>query len=216
VNAKKILSHIYPATIKSGITKQGQAYEINFENGNKVLNSQNANYSYGSLHQVMQKGIFESLKLITPKKILMLGLGAGSAVEILNKKCDWPIEITAVELDEDLVGFALNECDIGRFRNLTIITANAFEWLKQAKDLQFDLIIDDIFLDDKVPAECFEKEYLASLSGLLSPNGIYFRNMMNIQDAAKLHYDQQLNTIFKSVTIRKTRDYENLIYLCQG
>ncbi len=152
---------------------------------------------------------------MTPKKILMLGLGAGSAVEILNRKCDWPIEITAVELDEDLVGFALNEFDIGRFGNLTIITADAFEWIKNAGEQQFDLIIDDIFMDDQVPAECFEEQYLGTVSKLMAPKGIYFRNMMNLADTKKLQYDKKLNTIFQSVHISKARDYENLIYLCQ-
>lgn len=214
MNAKKLISLIYPATIKSGITKQGQVYEINYENGYKVLNSKNANYSFGSLHQIMQKGIFETLKRIQPKKILMLGLGAGSAVEILHKKCSWPIEITALEFDEDLIRFAKEEFNMQRYDNLNIIHADAFEWIKLNSELKFDFIIDDLFMDDQVPEKCLENDFLTAIPALLNDNGIYFRNMMNLSSPVIQLYDNYLNAIYRQVNVYKAKGYENLIYLC--
>lgn len=215
MSAKNQPGHDPSTSIKSGITRQGQAYEIGFENGYKVLNSQNANYSYGSLHQIMQKGIFESLKLIKPEKILLLGLGAGSAVDILNKKCHWPIEIIAVEFDADIIRLAKDEFDITRFNNLEITEADAFEWIKGNPELQYDLIIDDIFVDDRVPYACLEHDYLSDITKHLKENGIYFRNMMNNVEEENQAYERLLGTFFRSVNTFKAKKYANRIYLCK-
>ncbi len=214
MNSKKAISYLFPTTVKTGVTSKGQSYEINFENGYKVLNSQNANYSYGSLHQIMQKGIFEVLKKIKPTRILMLGLGGGSAVEILHKKCDWPITIKAIEFDEDLAQFAKEEFKMNTYPALEIVIDDAFEWVKNNQDCKFDLIIDDLFLDDQVPETCFEKKYLEYMSHLLSENGIYFRNMMNIKENLRLTYETYLQSLFTRINCTKAKGYDNLIYLC--
>lgn len=215
MQTKKAISYLFPTKIKSGTTRKGQVYEINFENGYKVLNSQNANYSYGSLHQIMQKGIFESLKLIQPTRVLMLGLGGGSAVEILSKKCHWPFQIKAIEFDEDLVQFAQDEFNIGRFKMLNIEIADAFEWLQKSSDEGYDLIIDDLFIDDQVPEPCFELDYLKTVSKHLSPQGIYFRNMMNLRSEQQSMYEKNLAAVFSSIICTKAKGYDNLIYLCR-
>ena len=214
MQTKKAFSYLFPTTLKSGTTRKGQVYEINFENGYKVLNSQNANYSSGSLHQIMQKGIFEALKIIKPERILMLGLGGGSAVEILSKKCAWPIQIKAIEFDEDLVKFAHEEFNIGRYKMLNIEIADAFEWLKKERVEAYDLIIDDLFMDDQVPEPCFELDYLKTVSKHLNPNGIYFRNMMNLSSQNHATYEKNLYTIFSKIKCTMAKGFDNLIYLC--
>jgi spermidine synthase len=215
MQTKKAISYLFPTKIKSGTTSKGQVYEINFENGYKVLNSKNANYSYGSLHQIMQKGIFEALKIIKPGRILMLGLGGGSAVEILSKKCAWPFQIKAIEFDEDLVKFAHEEFNISRFKMLSIEIADAFEWLNKENEAGFDLIIDDLFIDDQVPERCFELDYLLKVSKHLSANGIYFRNMMNLSAQNHATYEKNLYTIFSKINCTKAKGFDNLIYLCR-
>ena len=215
MQTKKAISYLFPTKIKSGTTSKGQVYEINFENGYKVLNSQNANYSYGSLHQIMQKGIFESLKIIKPQRILMLGLGGGSAVEILSKKCAWPFQIKAIEFDEDLVKFAHEEFNIGRYKMLNIEIADAFEWIQKASEDGYDLIIDDLFIDDQVPEPCFELDYLKTVSKQLTPQGIYFRNMMNLSSNQQKAYEKNLEDTFSQVNCTKAKGFDNLIYLCR-
>ncbi|MDI1235558.1 MAG: fused MFS/spermidine synthase [bacterium] len=214
MNTRKAISYLFPTKVKSGITSKGQVYEINFENGYKVLNSQNANYSYGSLHQIMQKGIFESLKKIKPQNILMLGLGGGSAVEILSKKCAWPFKVTAIEFDEDLVQFAREEFDINQYQMLTIVVADAFEWLQTPNTEQYDLIIDDLFVDDQVPELCFGRTYLTQLTQRLTDGGIYFRNMMNLTTEKQNRYEKILKDVFPNTNCTKAKGYDNLIYLC--
>lgn len=214
MDSKKALSYIFPSVVKKGITAKGQVFEIGYENGIKVLNSNNANYSYGSLHSVMQKGIAEILKNHSIVSVLMLGLGAGSAIEILHKKCAVKPAITAVEYDEDIVKIACEDFAIQRFPHLKMIVADAFHWIKN-NTFTYDLIIDDIFVDDTIPDQCFTADYLEHIVSALNPGGIYFRNMMNLSTQQTAVYQQLLNQSFSTVDVMKVKVYNNLIYLCK-
>ncbi|MES2618834.1 MAG: fused MFS/spermidine synthase [Bacteroidota bacterium] len=214
MDSKKALSYIFPSIVKKGITSKGQTFEICYENGIKVLNSNNANYSYGSLHSVMQKGIAEILKKQSVNSVLMLGLGAGSAIEILHKKCPVTPVITAIEYDEDIVKIACEDFNIQRFKQLKLIVADAFQWLNN-NTTTYDLIIDDIFVDDTIPEQCFNADYLNRIANSLNPGGIYFRNMMNLSTQQTVSYQQLVNAAFSSVDVMKVKVYNNLIYLCK-
>lgn len=191
----------------------GQHYEIGYENGIKVLNSSNVNYSFGSLHKVMQKGLTEILKLHQPENVLMLGLGAGSAIDILYRKCTpFPV-ITAIEYDADIIRIARDEFDVMRFPGLQLRESDAFEWL-QSNTAQFDLLIDDIFVDDLIPEACFTVEYLKHICNALSKDGVYFRNMMKLGNKEKTAYERILRSCFKKVEGYPVKPYDNRIYIC--
>jgi len=46
---KNVFSYVLPQTIEAGKTALGQTYEVNYENGHKVLNSANVNYKFWKL-----------------------------------------------------------------------------------------------------------------------------------------------------------------------
>jgi spermidine synthase len=213
---KKIFSYVLPQKIKEGVTSLGQHYEINFENGVKVLNSENTNYSFGSLHQIMQKGIDEVLKTHQPKKILMLGLGAGSALHILNKKCKWDFEVVVVELDGDLIDIAKEEFELNKYNNVEILHNNAELAVSELNAKSFDLVIDDVFWDNQVPAFCLSEAYLQNCSSLLRSEGVYMRNIMADASFKFKTYEAQLKKNFNKVNSMLHAVYGNKIYFCQN
>lgn len=213
---KKILSYVLPQKIKEGRTGLGQHYEINYENGVKVLNSENTNYSFGSLHQIMQKGIDEVLKNHQPKMILMLGLGAGSALNILNKKCKWPYHVVVVELDGDLIEIAKEEFELKTYDNLELIHDSAEQAIDRLSKQTFDLVIDDVFWDNQVPEFCMEERYLNACSGLLKGEGVYMRNIMADPSFKFKNYEKQLKKTFLKVNSMQHAVYGNKIYFCQN
>lgn len=216
VSTKKLLSYVVPLVLEEGKTKLGQTYEVNFENGVKVLNSANTNYSFGSLHQIMLKGIEEVLRKHQPKKVLMLGLGAGSALSVLNKKCQWSFNVTAVELDSDLIRIAEEHFDLKNYSNLNMINGDAAEQVKLLPAASFDFIIDDVFMDDTVPAFCRETSYIEACRRLLESGGIYMRNVMaNGFEHMKL-YEEELKNNFKDVYSLKHKTYGNRIFFCKA
>lgn len=205
-----------PLVLEEGKTQIGQSYEVNFENGVKVLNSANTNYSFGSLHQIMLKGIEEVLRKQQPKKVLMLGLGAGSALSVLSKKCQWPYTVTAVELDADLIRIAKAHFELSTYDNLTLINGDAAEQVTQLPAASFDFIIDDVFMDDSVPEFCRSISYINSCRQLLEPGGVYMRNVMaNGFDNMK-QYEQDLKEHFKDVYSLKHKTYGNRIFFCKA
>ncbi len=205
-----------PLVLEEGKTQIGQSYEVNFENGVKVLNSANTNYSFGSLHQIMLKGIEEVLRKQQPKKVLMLGLGAGSALSVLSKKCQWPYTVTAVELDADLIRIAKAHFELSTYDNLTLINGDAAVQVTQLPVASFDFIIDDVFMDDSVPEFCRSISYINSCRQLLEPGGVYMRNVMaNGFDNMK-QYEQDLKEHFKDVYSLKHKTYGNRIFFCKA
>lgn len=204
-----------PQVIEEGVTELGQHYEVNFENGVKVLNSKNTNYSFGSLHQIMLKGIDEVLKTHQPKSILMLGLGAGSAIDILNRRCNWQHQITVVEIDQKLIEIAKEHFNLSHYEHVTTIQGDASLVVKELNKGHYDLIIDDVFWDDDVPAFCRSTEYLEANAALLNKNGVYMRNTMAMQAEASHLFEKALKSTFTEFDSVTHQVYKNKIYFCR-
>jgi len=213
---KKVLSYILPNSIKKGTTLLGQDYDVAYEYGKKVLNSANANYSFGSLHEVMQKGITMLLKNNSPQKVLVLGLGGGSCIEILNRKCKGKLSITAVEIDTDIIDLAQTYFDIGRYTNVKIINGDAQNLFKYIPDEinTFDLIVDDVFWDNQMPDFCYQKDYVKQAKLFLNEKGCYFRNVMEQDSLKLLSYEALLKDEFDSIAKSDVLKHSNKIYLC--
>ncbi len=123
------------------------ALEIRWENGRKVLNSDNGNQSFGSLHGVWVQ-TFAALDLPTRniRTVLMLGLGAGSVVHILRKELHIPAPITAVEVDPVMVGLAREQFGLKYMDNVHVVQGDAIVQL-HALSKRFDLVVVDLFAD---------------------------------------------------------------------
>jgi len=216
MSTKKLLSYVVPLVLEEGTTQIGQSYEVNFENGVKVLNSKNTNYSFGSLHQIMLKGIEEILRQHSVKNILMLGLGAGSALSVFEKKCHWPYEVTAVELDSDLIRIAREHFGLDHYTNLTIQEGDAKQMVATFEEAQFDCIIDDVFMDDQVPLFCRQSDYILNCRRLLEKGGVYMRNVMANGFEDMKQYEALLKDNFSHVYSLKHKTYGNRIYFCEA
>ncbi|MDP2176814.1 MAG: fused MFS/spermidine synthase [Bacteroidota bacterium] len=212
---KQLLSYIYPTEIKKGTTTLGQFYELVYENGTKVLNSQNVNYSFGSLHQVMLKGIIKTLEFIQPKNILMLGLGGGSAVKILRDKLPKDVQITAVEIDSDIIKIAKTDFGLVDDKFITIIEESAETALNQLNAEAFDFIIDDVFWDNTIPSFCLSENYLKNCSRVLQKEGIFFRNIMLNDEIVLSNYESILNNLFEKIDKSVVKKHGNILYICQ-
>lgn len=216
MKSKKLISFVFPQKIEEGKTGLGQKYEINFENGQKVLNSENTNYSFGSLHQIMLKGLDEVFRSHKPEKILMLGLGAGSALSVLKRKCKWNYHVTVVEIDAGLIDIARQHFGLDEYKNINLINMDARDAIKTLGENSFDLIIDDIFWDSDIPGFCMESEYLSQNKKLLKGNAVYMRNTMKTDAMDHKAYEKTLSGVFPMYYSLKHPDYGNKIYFCQG
>ena len=82
---RKLLSYFIPITIHKKKSFVNKSIEVTWNNGELVIDSQNTNYSYGSLQRILRKGLkyigFERIKNF--ENILILGVAGGSVVKTL-------------------------------------------------------------------------------------------------------------------------------------
>lgn len=197
----RILSFVWPITIKKITTSRGQKLFVVYEFGTKVLNSVNANYSYGSLHRAFTfilKHFFQGNP--QPHNTLVLGLGAGSIVSILRVTHKINTPITAIELENEIIELANDEFELKKFKQVYTINADAYEWMYQNNRQRFDLILDDMFMDSDLPKDAYSSENLNAIKSHLTTEGVYIRNCIFKNEEERLTMHQKLSEIFDTVS----------------
>ena len=165
---KKSLSYLWPLT-KSYDSDYSGKLEVSWINGRKVLDSHNANYSYGALEKVMDHGLAKN-RADRGAPVLVLGLGGGSVIPLLRNKYNYYSEITAVEIDPAVIEIARKEFGIEEYGPLEIICADAEDFVRSGTG-DFGLIIVDLFLDLQVPEQFFTPAFWNNISSLLMHHG---------------------------------------------
>lgn len=200
--------------VEKGVTSMGQRYDVSIESGRKVLNSVHTNYSFGSLHKVMLKGINEVYRKMTPDDVLMLGLGAGSALEILEMKGSGRCRVTAVEIDQGIIDVAERHFGLGSRQHLQVICKSAEQAVFDLLPASYDLVVDDVFLDNEMPDFSYGERYLEQIGRLLRQKGVYMRNVMGDNKRTD-SFESALRNIFQEIKVLVEPDFGNRIYLCQ-
>lgn len=174
---KKIISYIYPINVKKVVSERSGVIEITYVNGKLVMDSKHANYSYGDLQKVLQKGLrhIGKEKLQKCESILILGVAGGSVIQTLIKEFEITAAITGVEIDETTLKLANSYFKLSDVGQLNLINADAFQFINTSKST-FDLIIVDIFNDDQMPNELFLDMFWNDTYKLLSNNGLCLFN----------------------------------------
>jgi spermidine synthase len=113
-----------------------------------------------------------------PRRLLMLGLGGGTALRQLTKLIP-QLQITAVELDGGMISLARKFMHLDEL-NLTIVHDEAYAWLKKNRQ-SFDAIVDDVYgsgaLDVSRPT-CYTPELATALQRALAPGGVFAANLV--------------------------------------
>jgi spermidine synthase len=154
---------------KKIITKFNGPVYITTHNRKKELDTETVNYSFGSLQQILEDGL-KKIDFKNVNSVLILGLGGGSVIESLRKKFRFKGEITAVELDPVIIRIANREFNISRDFKPRIISGNAFDVMKSLPGF-FDLIIIDLYINNKVPARAFSLIFWKNILRILNQNG---------------------------------------------
>ena len=105
---KKWLSWIIPITIYKSDSKISKSLEITWTNGKLVLDTQNTNYSYGSLQRILRTGLLQIGfdRIRSMNNILILGVAGGSVIKTLVNEIKFTKKITGVEIDDEIIKIA--------------------------------------------------------------------------------------------------------------
>lgn len=190
---KNIASYLYPIVVETKAGSVTPYLEVIKSNGKFILNSENANYSFGGLHTIFDS-LFKKINLeqYDFKNVLILGMGAGSVVSLLKDKYKCNCQITAIEKDEVIIEFAKKYFGIEKHNTVSIINEDAFEYVGST-DCKYDLIISDLFIDNDVPQIFASKEYLSNLKRISSDNCCIMYNKMT----EDIIHKNELTLLFK-------------------
>jgi spermidine synthase len=176
---KRLLSFLLPVKIHQKKSVYSKNLEVTWNNGYLVLDSENTNYSYGSLQRVLKKGLkyigYERIREF--QSILVLGVAGGSVIETLKKEIKFDGIITGVEIDPVVVELATKYFGLGKYNNVSIVIDDAFEFALKTKE-KYDLIIIDVFQDTAMPNFLFEDFFINRINFLLNVNGFILFNTM--------------------------------------
>ena len=191
---KRLLSFLFPVKIHQKKSVYSKNLEVTWNNGYLVLDSENTNYSFGSLQRVLKKGLkyigYERIQNFN--SILVLGVAGGSVIETLKKEIKFEGKITGVEIDADVIELATKYFGLGSYNNVSIVNDDAFEFVLKTKE-KYDLIIIDIFQDTTMPNFLFEDFFINRINFLLNVNGFILFNTMVLD-----YQDRRRNAVYKS------------------
>lgn len=191
---KRLLSYILPVKIYQKKSEFSKNLEVTWNNGYLVLDSENTNYSFGSLQRVLKKGLkyigYERIN--TFENILILGVAGGSVIETLKKEVKFEGKITGVEIDATAIEIANKYFGLNNYKNVEIVIDDAFEFVLKTKE-KYDLIVIDIFQDTTMPNFLFEDFFINRINFLLKVNGFILFNTMILD-----YQDRRRNATYKS------------------
>ena len=191
---KRLLSYILPVKIYQKKSEFSKNLEVTWNNGYLVLDSENTNYSFGSLQRVLKKGLkyigYERIN--TFENILILGVAGGSVIETIKNDIKFKGKITGVEIDATAIEIANKYFGLNNYKNVEIIIEDAFEFVLKTKE-KYDLIVIDIFQDTTMPNFLFEDFFINRINFLLKVNGFILFNTMVLD-----YQDRRRNATYKS------------------
>ena len=215
---KKLFSYLIPITIFKQKSTISRTIEVTWVNGELVLDSNNTNYSYGSLQRILKKGLqkigFEKIKSMN--HILVLGVAGGSVVKTLLNDVNYKGKITGVEIDSEIISIANTYFQLHEIPNLTVIIDDAFEFVLKTQE-KYDLIVIDIFQDTMMPNFLFEDFFTDRLGVILESKGSVLFNTMitqSLHNERNLKYISKFNTKqYKVKSIPRVEEHNELIIL---
>lgn len=193
---QKFFSYIIPIKIFKKKSSRSKIIEVTWSNGELVLDSENTNYSYGSLQRILRYGLrnIGYDKILKMDHILLLGVAGGSVVKTLVDEIEYKGKITGVEIDPDMIEVANQYFNLNKIKQLELVVDDAFEFVLKTK-IQYDLIIIDVFEDTNMPNFLFEKFFLDRICILLKEDGYILFNTMILDEAHNVRNKKYISEV---------------------
>ncbi len=214
MNLARLLSYVWPVRVWKGNGASGQL-ELTWEYGRLVVNSANANQSFGSLHRVWQAAFSDArIAQQAPKTALILGYGAGSAAHILRSELGLDTAITGVDHDEAMLRLASERFPLDQQEGIELVRADAFSFVAKCSTT-FDLVVVDLFHDLDFVEGVNDPYFLRSVRRLVSSSGRILLNTVAHDEKSAFRSARlgaELRLVFKEVK-EQHYDVSNRVFI---
>lgn len=206
---KCLLSYVWPVPVWEGPGKYGPL-RLAWEGGHLVVNSGNANQSYGSLHAVWQE-CFQGQQVAERqlKSTLILGFGAGSAAGILRKEMGLSTPILGVDGDPEMLRLARIFYKVGKLGGLKLVESDALAFVQDHGDA-YDLVLVDLCHELDLAPGVDEEPFISNLRKCTAPGGLLCFNTIvhdeqsrlrsqRVSELLRLHYTRTEEHFYQGI-----------------
>ena len=182
---KKLLSYVREFSLEQTESAFNPHLEVLLVEGRHQLVTEDAIYSFDDKYTNFDEAFKRiNWKKFKGKKVLVLGLGLGSVILLLEKKYEQDFDYVAVEIDSEICRLC-NKYTLSNLKSqVEILPTEAMHFLKTRED-SYDMIIMDVFQSGDIPLKFQSETYLRLLESRLEPEGLLLYNRMNINDRHK-------------------------------
>ena len=216
---QKYWSYFSRITVEKTNSPYNPKLIIAIQDGKYVLNTSNANYSFGSLHRVFQQ-TFKKIKLKEQdiESILVLGGGVGSIPSIIYNELAMNPTIDAVEIDEKVVTLGSKYFQLNQYNKLSIHIEDAMHYIENTNSM-YDLIVVDLFEGIDVPKAFYQADFFKAVKKRLNEKGMLIFNFVtynyDTKELAKT-IEKSLEKIFKTKVERFDLEKVNVVYVLKS
>ena len=203
---KQLFSYLWDIPIERSASKENPYLEVVWSNGRKMLNSKNANYSFGNGYKVFE---FAFKHIPFPQQhVLVLGFGAGSVAHLLDRLA-YKSHLTGVEYDAEIIRLYRDHFAKPN-PPVDLHCMDALDYLLNDTKT-YDLIVIDLFNDLDTSPLIYQQDFTAALLKRLSQNGSLIYNTVKAEGhdpnqdlllqlsahfkEVRLHHFQEINRI---------------------
>lgn len=175
-----------------------ESLTVSLVNGRIQLFADRAIYSFEDLYANFAEAFARiDLNRLPGSRVLVLGLGLGSVIQLLEQKHHFKGDYTAVEQEEAIIYLAEKYTLGGLDGRITTITGDAKPFLLHYRGAPFDLVLLDVFQDDEIPEFFSTRSCLDCIQDLLSPDGLLIANRLYRTPHDQQQTDRYVRDIFK-------------------
>ncbi len=177
---KSVLSYVLPIKIDEAKSDFGFRLELFIKNNQLQLQTPQAIYSYGTSYLAVAWPFRDMQLHLQPiKSVLLLGLGMGSAIDILL--LHFPknnLTIDAIEADSGVLHLYKKYKELTS--NTVLYHAEATVYVADNRyKKKYDFIVSDVFVDATIPEACLDVTYLKNTYDLVENKGVLMVNYLN-------------------------------------
>lgn len=149
--------------------------------GRLQLCAKSAIYSFEDLYDNFHKTFSRIALPPDGSSVLVLGLGLGSVIEMLERNFKKSYHFTAVEIDDHVIQLADKYVLRHLQSPIQTICTDAYVFCESASE-KYDLILVDVFINDLIPTKFSTSLFTGYLKDLLHPSGQIIINRLYQSD----------------------------------
>lgn len=210
----RILSWVWDIPIEKTSSPQNEYLEVVWSNGRKMLNTRDANFSFGNGYKVFETGMkLISKELQHAQNILILGFGCGSILDLLERTYHYNGAVDGVEYDSEILRLFNHHFAPNYKLTPNLQAADALDYLKPLTK-QYDIIFIDLFIELDNSPLLADHSFIHLLNHALTANGtLLFNTTVKTNSEQANHTDLllALSKTFKNVQTTSFQDYNKII-----